>query len=141
MAIYHDTRCALCGQYVAASDREAMLEATRWEWSETLVDEALVDRHLCVDQDPHGARQWARLADAGEMVPELRWLIEAALERRQAAPLAGWATFTGPGASSATVARYVIATTGRRPASGSARDTEGRARVRLPASGMGRSPP
>jgi hypothetical protein len=142
MTATYNRRCGLCGQLQITEDREALLEDERFEWDECLVDDFIAgNRHLCVDTDPYGARESARLIEAGLMVPELRWLIAGELERRQAAGPAAWATFTGPGASSATVARYVIATTGRRPASGSARDTEGRARVRLPASGTGRSPP
>jgi hypothetical protein len=143
MATYHNIRCALCGQYVAASDREAMLEASRWEWSEALVDEALVDRHLCVDQDPHGARQWARLADAGEMVPELRWLIEAELERRQAAAAPAWAVFTASITLGAMVAkpRSRAAVAYRSASSAWTPPVQGRVCDHLAVDHIGRSPP
>jgi hypothetical protein len=88
------SRCSLCGQYVASSDREAMLEAQRWEWAEALVDEARTDGHVCIDRDPCGAAMLGRLADSGAVRPELRDLIAGALGRKQAAGPAAWTMFT-----------------------------------------------
>lgn len=101
--IAHQTRCGLCGRYVAEVDREQMLEAGRWEWSEGLVDEARLDAHQCTDSDPYGARMLGRLADSEMLRPELRELIALALERRRGAGRPRWAVFTstitgeGPG--------------------------------------------
>jgi len=50
--IAHNTRCGLCGQFVAQSDREALLEAERFEWSTYEVDEFRLDQHQCTDTDP-----------------------------------------------------------------------------------------
>ncbi len=134
MATTYNRRCGLCGQFVAIQDREALLTEERFEWDESLVDDFIAgNRHLCVDTDPHGARQWARLAEAGEMAIELRWLIEAALERQQAVGRPAWAVFTGP-AGSATVARHW-------PAGGSLRPVLGRLWDQLPADCGSRSPP
>jgi hypothetical protein len=141
VATTYNRRCSLCGQFVAAGDREAMLEAQRWQWSEALVDEALVDRHLCVDRDPFGARQWQRAAEAGEMVPELRWLIAAELERKQAAGRPEWAVFTSTSIVVLGRAGRSVAMARRGPASASVQAAEGRAHGQLPASDSGRSPP
>jgi hypothetical protein len=139
MATTYNRRCGLCGQYVASEDREALLEEHRLEWSESVVDDFIAgSRHDCVDTDPHGARASARLIEAGLIAPELRWLLEAALERRQADGRPAWAVFT----TSSTMAPGVRpALAVRRPASGSLRPMQGPARVRLPVDGMGRSPP
>jgi hypothetical protein len=99
VATYNPTsrRCSLCGQYQITEDREALLEQERFEWDESLVDDFIAgNRHLCFDTDPHGARESERLIEAGEMVPELGWLIALELERRQAAGPAGWVVFMGP---------------------------------------------
>ena len=93
MAITYNRRCGLCGQFMTTDDREALLEEHRFEWSEAIVDDFIAgNRHFCVDTDPHGARESARLIEAGLMRPQLDWLIAAELERRQAVPLAGWVT-------------------------------------------------
>jgi hypothetical protein len=135
-------RCSLCGEYVIA-DRETLLEDQRFEWDESLVDDYIAgNSHFCVDTDPNGARQWARLADEGLMVPELGWLIADELERRQAAPLANWAVFTASITSSAMGLAGTMATSGRRgPASASVRPVQARACVCLPLGCPGRSPP
>jgi hypothetical protein len=127
MATTYDRRCGLCGQYQIIEDREALLEQERFEWDESLVDDFIAgNRHLCVDVDPHGARESARLIEAGLVVPELRWLIEAALECRQAAGRPAWAVFAGSAASITTVAKRSTAMACRRPASGSVRPVQGR---------------
>lgn len=92
--ITYQTRCGLCGQYVSDVDREALLEAHRFEWDEALVDEARTDQHLCVDSDALGARQWARLADSGMLRPTLQELVALALERRRQAGRPRWAART-----------------------------------------------
>ena len=95
---YYNRRCSLCGQFVISEDREALLEEHRFEWSEAIVDEFIAaNRHLCIDTDPHGAREWARLADAGLMRPQLDWLIAAELERHRLAGRPAWAVFTCSG--------------------------------------------
>jgi hypothetical protein len=53
-----------------------------------------VDAHFCVDRDPRGVREMQRAIEAGILRPELRWLLEAALERKQAAGRPAWAVFT-----------------------------------------------
>ncbi len=78
------TRCALCGQFTAGIDRDAMLDSDRWEGAEALVDEARTDAHLCVDTDPYGARWMDRLAATGQFTQDLAELIRAALARKQA---------------------------------------------------------
>jgi hypothetical protein len=118
-----------------------MLEATRWQWDERLVDEALVDRHVCVDRDPFGARQWQRAAEAGEMPIELRWWLELALERQQAAGIPAWTAFTGPTSSSVTAPEHSITMACCGPASGSLRVVLGQAHDQLPADCGSRSPP
>lgn len=95
MATTYNRRCGLCGQYQISEDREALLVQERFEWDESLVDDFIAgNRHLCVDTDPHGACESARLVEAGEIVPELRWLIVAAVERKQVAGRPAWAVFT-----------------------------------------------
>jgi hypothetical protein len=95
MATTYQRRCSLCGQFVASQDREALLEEHRLEWDEAMVDDFIAgSRHICIDTDPHGARASARLIEAGLIAPELRWLIEAELERRQAAGQPAWTVFT-----------------------------------------------
>jgi hypothetical protein len=102
MATTYNRRCALCGQLQVTEDREALLEQERFEWDESLVDDFIAgNRHLYVDTDPYGALQAARLAEAGLIAPELRWLIGAALERKQAAEPPDWTAFTAPAATSA----------------------------------------
>jgi hypothetical protein len=100
--ITHNTRCALCSQYVAHSDREAMLEAQQWEWDEARVDEARLDAHQCADTDPYGARQWARLEDAGMLRWTLAELISLELDRRRVASRPAWAVLAGQVAPTAT---------------------------------------
>jgi hypothetical protein len=134
-------RCSLCGQYVIA-DRETLLEDQRFEWDESMVDDFIAGNgHFCVDTDPFGAREWARLADEGVMVPELGWLIADELERRQAAPLANWAVFTGPAASITTAARSRPAMACGHPFSGGPRRVQARMDVSLPLGRPGRPPP
>jgi len=88
---YYSRRCALCGQFVSEVDREQLLELDRYEWDEHLVDEARLDAHQCVDTDPYGARQWARLEDAGMLRWTLAELVSLALERRRSAAPPAWA--------------------------------------------------
>ncbi len=140
--ITYNHRCALCGQLQITEDRELLLEQERFEWDESLVDDFITgSRHLCVDTDPHGARESARMIEAGLMVPELRWLIEAELERRQAAGRPAWAVFTGASIVVLGRAGQSAAMVCRRPASGSVRAAEGRVHDCLPADWPSRSPP
>jgi hypothetical protein len=96
MATTYNRRCSLCGQFVASADKEALLEEHRFEWDEAIVSEFLAaNMHVCVDPDPHGARESARLIEAGILRPQLDWLIEGELERRQAnTHRPAWAVFT-----------------------------------------------
>jgi hypothetical protein len=142
MATPYNRRCALCGQFVAMSDREAMLLEDRWQWSESVVDDARpASVHDCTDRDPHGARESERLIEAGLMVPELGWLIALELERKQAAGRPAWSVFTGPAASIAMVPMAVDALACYGTASGPLRAPEGRVHGQVPASAPGRSPP
>lgn len=74
------------------------------------------------------------------MVPELRWLIEVALECKQAAGRPAWGGFTAPAASIAMVPMVVDAMACRGADSGSLRAAESRASDQVPAGGPGRSP-
>jgi hypothetical protein len=144
MTASYNRRCALCGQYQITEDREALLEEERFEWDESLVDDFIAgNRHLCVDTDPYGARQSARMIEAGEMVPELRWLIAGELERRQAAAAPAWAVFTASITLGAMVAKPLprAAVAYRSASSGSPRPAEGRVCDHVAVDHIGRSPP
>lgn len=103
--ITYNRRCGLCGQYVADSDHEALLDLDRWQWSEALVEEALVDAHQCTDTDPYGARAYDRLAAAGLVTAEppgskpvratieLAIFIGLALEQHHEQTVPGWVVF------------------------------------------------
>jgi hypothetical protein len=85
----HSLRCSICQKFIATADRETLLAEHRLEWDEALVDEFLATtQHVCVDADPTGAAWMARLADTGQMRPDLRDLIAAALARKQEQPAA-----------------------------------------------------
>jgi hypothetical protein len=149
-SIPHNRRCAMCGQYVQTTDREAMLEADRWEWSESMIDEArAANLHSCTDQDPHGARESERLIEAGIIRPELRWLLQAELERRQAAQAATIPAYRLLPAPRTTTIIIIATVVGGAwmtvaycwPEEAATRGAAGRARVRLPVAGIGRSPP
>ncbi len=140
MATYNPTsrRCSLCGQYQITEDRELLLADERFEWDESLVEDFIAgNRHQCFDTDPFGARESERLVEEGLVVPELRWLLELALERKQAAGRPAWAIFTGPAASSATAPMGT--TPCRRPVRAAVSAAEGRALVLLPGGGQGPS--
>jgi hypothetical protein len=140
MATTYSRRCALCGQLQITEDREALLEQERFEWDGSLVDDFIAgNRHLRFDTDPHGARESERLIGAGVIGAELRWLLEVAPERKQAAPVAAWAVFT---TTSTMVPSAQPAMACRRVASGTVRgDLGARAHDCLLAGGIGRSPP
>ena len=144
MASFYNRRCSLCGQFVIA-DRETLLQEDRHEWDEAIVDDFIAGYgHLCWESEYIGpntafSRQWTALADADVMRPELRWLIEAELERRHAAGRPAWVVFAGPAASIIMAAGGEAAMPSPRQRLGTGR--EGPPRVRPPAGDTDRSPP